>query len=327
MMISEKQLLANRQNALKSTGPRTSEGKAVSSRNALRHGFRAEQIVIMGESCDDYEQFSSELIDQLAPVGVLEARLTGQIAAALWKLQRAERMESDLLRHMQDIQKKQQQTYAQQVLAAEKRINDAKSIYHGVMQAADVNIHHVDFEDAQEAWFKTDDGRAWQENRWPAGHEHSNPMHAFDAFWAELDQKAHAPLARAAQVPADPVDPPASESEPEPQRTDLSYQVMQEYAHQKTPSQQKSENPSRSESVQRQPQQTPQNPAPISLGAAMRDDFSGSNVMLKFSRYRTQCERSFYRALNELNKLQYLRKRSEAIDVGNADARELSTER
>ncbi|MHC5155831.1 MAG: hypothetical protein ACYSO3_06875 [Planctomycetota bacterium] len=59
----------------------------------------------------------------------------------------------------------------------------------------------------------------------------------------------------------------------------------------------------------------------------MRDDFSGSNVMLKFSRYRTQCERSFYRALNELNKLQYLRKRSEAIDVGNADARELSTER
>ena len=327
MMISEKQLLANRQNALKSTGPRTSEGKAVSSRNALRHGLRAEQIVIMGESCDDYEQFSSELIDQLAPVGVLEARLTGQIAAASWKLQRAERMESDLLRDMQDIQQKRQQTYAKQVLAAEKRITEAKSIVHGVMAAAEVRIHRVDFEDAKVAWLQSPDGKAFQEDRWPAGHEHSNPMHAFDAFWAELDQKAHAPLTTAAQPSADPVDPPASDSEPEPPRTDLSYQVMLEHAHQKTPSQQKTENPSRSESAKKQSQQVPQNPEPTPLGAVLRDDFSGSNVMLKFSRYRTQCERSFYRALNELNKLQYLRKRSEAINVGNADARELSTER
>jgi hypothetical protein len=37
--------------------------------------------------------------------------------------------------------------------------------------------------------------------------------------------------------------------------------------------------------------------------------------MLKFGRYKTQSERSLYRALNELNKLQYLRKRSEAIEV------------
>jgi len=321
-MTSQIQIEANRQNALRSTGPKTAAGKAIAASNALKHGLRAEQVVIIGENSADYEQFSYELTAQLAPEGVLEARLAGQIAAALWKLQRTERMESDLLRHLQDVQQKQQKTYAQQVLAAEKRINEAKSIAHSVMAAADVNVHYVDFEDAQEAWLQTDDGRAWQEDRWPADHDHSNPMLAFGAFWDALDQKAQAQLTRAAQTPSDPVDPPLSE----PQRTDLSYQVMVEQSQQKAAVQKNPEDSTQTGAVESPPQQVLQYSEPIPLGTAIRDDFSGPNVMLKFSRYRTQCERSFYRALNELNKLQYLRKRSEAIDVGNADASGLSAE-
>jgi pantothenate synthetase len=38
-MASEKQIGANRANALKSTGPRTAAGRATSSRNAYRHGL------------------------------------------------------------------------------------------------------------------------------------------------------------------------------------------------------------------------------------------------------------------------------------------------
>ena len=44
-MTSLKQLEANRRNALKSTGPRTENGKHASRRNALRHGFTAETVI------------------------------------------------------------------------------------------------------------------------------------------------------------------------------------------------------------------------------------------------------------------------------------------
>ena len=38
-MASEKQLRANRENAMRSTGPKTAAGRLKSSRNALRHGL------------------------------------------------------------------------------------------------------------------------------------------------------------------------------------------------------------------------------------------------------------------------------------------------
>ena len=44
-MTSARQIEANRQNALKSTGPKTEEGKQQSRRNAIRHGFTAETVI------------------------------------------------------------------------------------------------------------------------------------------------------------------------------------------------------------------------------------------------------------------------------------------
>ena len=40
--ISEKQLIANRANAQKSTGPKTAEGKKIVARNAL--GFKRDKL-------------------------------------------------------------------------------------------------------------------------------------------------------------------------------------------------------------------------------------------------------------------------------------------
>ena len=48
-MTSEKQAEANRRNALNSTGPKTPEGKAAVSHNALRHGLLSRDILLPGE--------------------------------------------------------------------------------------------------------------------------------------------------------------------------------------------------------------------------------------------------------------------------------------
>jgi hypothetical protein len=51
-MVSEKQLEANHQNALRSTGPKTVEGVEAVKLNALRHGLRSVQTVVVGEDPD-----------------------------------------------------------------------------------------------------------------------------------------------------------------------------------------------------------------------------------------------------------------------------------
>jgi hypothetical protein len=55
--LSEKQLAANRANALKSTGPRTEAGKARSSRNAVRHAMLARSVLLRCESAERFRVF------------------------------------------------------------------------------------------------------------------------------------------------------------------------------------------------------------------------------------------------------------------------------
>jgi hypothetical protein len=53
-MATKAQIRANRRNAQKSTGPRTPQGKAVVSQNAIKHGLFARQDVISSESQADF---------------------------------------------------------------------------------------------------------------------------------------------------------------------------------------------------------------------------------------------------------------------------------
>jgi hypothetical protein len=48
-MAPDRQIAANRENAKRSTGPRSEAGKARSARNALKHGLSAEHVVMLGE--------------------------------------------------------------------------------------------------------------------------------------------------------------------------------------------------------------------------------------------------------------------------------------
>lgn len=92
-MASEKKILANRQNAQFSTGPRTSRGKQVSKYNAATHGLSAALVLLPGEDAMTFEKFKADLIAELAPATRLEQQLVEQIAISLLRLNRVPRFE------------------------------------------------------------------------------------------------------------------------------------------------------------------------------------------------------------------------------------------
>jgi hypothetical protein len=94
VMASVAQIQANRLNAQKSTGPRTPEGKATASQNAVRHGLLAEQVVIKGEDPAEFEGYRDRMLGELAPVGAIETMLAERAAGLAWRLRRAERLQS-----------------------------------------------------------------------------------------------------------------------------------------------------------------------------------------------------------------------------------------
>jgi hypothetical protein len=99
--MSDKQLDANRRNALKSTGPKTPEGVEGCKMNACRHGLRAVQTVVPGENPVDWETHRNAIVDDLDPHGALEFALAEQVAAKLWRLGRVVRFEVDLIANAQ----------------------------------------------------------------------------------------------------------------------------------------------------------------------------------------------------------------------------------
>jgi hypothetical protein len=94
IMSTELQIEANRKNAQKSTGPRTSEGKDVSSQNALKHGLCANRNVIRTESQEEYNIFRDEMIADISPAGAMELMLAERIVSLSWRLKRAEHFQN-----------------------------------------------------------------------------------------------------------------------------------------------------------------------------------------------------------------------------------------
>ena len=94
-MASEAQVVANRCNAQKSTGPRTPEGKAAVAQNAVKHGLLARQAVIAGEDPGEYEFYRDQMVGELGPVGLVESMLAERVVSLSWRLRRAERLQNE----------------------------------------------------------------------------------------------------------------------------------------------------------------------------------------------------------------------------------------
>jgi hypothetical protein len=95
-MTSAKKAEANRQNALKSTGPKTPAGKAAVRLNALRHGLLSKEILLPGENEEALRELAEGLRAELQPVGELETILVGRVTSLLWRLRRLERVEAGI---------------------------------------------------------------------------------------------------------------------------------------------------------------------------------------------------------------------------------------
>jgi hypothetical protein len=96
-MATEAQIIANRCNAQKSTGPRTSRGKTVVSQNAVKHGLSACQAVIGLESQAEFELYRQQFLDELAPQTPMESMLAERIVNLSWRLKRAGRFQNQTI--------------------------------------------------------------------------------------------------------------------------------------------------------------------------------------------------------------------------------------
>jgi hypothetical protein len=104
--VSERKILANRKNAIRSTGPKTERGKRAVSRNAITHGIVAREVVITAgdgeESQEEFDALAEGLRQHYNPVGPIERMLVEKIAVSWWRLGRINRAENGEIRKRLD---------------------------------------------------------------------------------------------------------------------------------------------------------------------------------------------------------------------------------
>ena len=105
-MTSLRQIESNRLNCLKSTGPRSEEGKQRSRVNAVRHGLTAETVISSLEDAADYEAFEQAVCAGYDPLTAVERELVLRLASVLWRLRRANLIETQLFRCSSSLEKR-----------------------------------------------------------------------------------------------------------------------------------------------------------------------------------------------------------------------------
>jgi hypothetical protein len=88
-MSTEAQIAANRANAQLSKGPKTKEGKAVSSNNNFRHGFTGAFMILSWERYEEFDTLLSGLRAEHLPATITENLLVEKMAQSWWLRTRA----------------------------------------------------------------------------------------------------------------------------------------------------------------------------------------------------------------------------------------------
>jgi hypothetical protein len=123
-MTSLKQIEANRRNALKSTGPRSKEGKQRASRNAFRHGLTTETVLDPLEDPEDYKLFEEAIAAEYEAESAVERELVLRLASLLWRLRRTSLIETGLF---EAAERTKSQISTPPLLRLLKRTTDVRS--------------------------------------------------------------------------------------------------------------------------------------------------------------------------------------------------------
>ena len=98
--LTKSELAARRANAAKSTGPRTPEGKARSSQNAVKHGFFTQTALLYYESPEEFVALRDAYISEYNPQGPTEMHFVMEMANAQYRLRRVRGIEADLIQKL-----------------------------------------------------------------------------------------------------------------------------------------------------------------------------------------------------------------------------------
>ena len=86
--LCEVRAAVNRANAERSTGPRSPEGKAIASLNAVKTGLTGRTVLLPSDDAAAYAAHIAEYESEYKPAGLRERELVQSLADTSWRLKR-----------------------------------------------------------------------------------------------------------------------------------------------------------------------------------------------------------------------------------------------
>ncbi len=139
---SARQAVTSAINGAKSRGPRTQEGKASSSLNALRHGLSANNLLLPGEDAQEYERHLDGYFASFAPATLPEAEVIVQFGDLSWKLERLSKLENNRLRAR--LEEVLEETDAHKSLVLTRRALQMVNAWAEVVEAVPMPPEHAE---------------------------------------------------------------------------------------------------------------------------------------------------------------------------------------
>ncbi len=98
MRIDDKRKETSRLNALKSTGPKTPEGKRRSAFNSVTHAAYVQEFILDGEELSHFQLLMDAHVDSWRPTNPIEETFVFEMVTTLWRFRRQAPAESNLVK-------------------------------------------------------------------------------------------------------------------------------------------------------------------------------------------------------------------------------------